>query len=106
MTRQLTRSALRLLSLFLAFLLSIGVFTIVKNIGWLSPLGIESESHDSQVIQTIERTQEVSLVSLGIQGIKEEDRSAEIFGQSIPGTGEKVFLQYNFDASWVSTAPR
>ena len=98
MTRQLTRSALRLLSLFLAFLLSIGVFTIVKNVGLLSPLGIESASHDSQVIQAIERTQEVSLVSLGIQGIKEEDRSAEIFGQSIPGTGEKVFLQYNFDA--------
>lgn len=98
MTRQLTRSALRLLSLPLAFLLAIGVFTIVKNLGWLSPLGIDSESHDSQVIHAIERTQEVSLLSLGIQGIKEEDQSAEIFGKSIPGTGEKVFLQYNFDA--------
>ena len=98
MTRRLTRSALRLLSLLLAFLLAIGVFTVVKNLGWLSPLGIESESHDSQVIQAIERTQEVSLVSLGIQGIKEEDGSAQIFGKSIPGTGEKVFLQYNFDA--------
>jgi hypothetical protein len=98
MTRRLTRSALRLLSLPLAFLFAIGVFTIVKNLGWLAPLGINSESHDSQVIHAIERTQEVSLLSLGIQGIKEEDQSAEIFGKSIPGTGEKVFLQYNFDA--------
>ncbi len=98
MTSRLTRSALRLLSLPLAFLLAIGVFTSVKNLGWLSPLGIKSESHDSQVIQAIERTQEVSLLGLGIQGIKEENRCAEAFGNCIPGTGETVFLQYNFAA--------
>ena len=98
MTRRSTRSALRFLSLLLAFLLAIGVFTVVKNLGWLSPLGINSESQDSQVINAIERTQEVSLLSLGIQGIKEESRSAEVWGKSIPGTGETVFLQYNFAA--------
>jgi hypothetical protein len=98
MTRRLTRWALRLLSLPLAFLLAIGMFTVVKNQGWLSPLGIESESHDSQVIQAIERTQEVSLLSLGIQGIREKDQNREIFGRSVPGTGEKTFLQYNFHA--------
>jgi hypothetical protein len=98
MTRRLTRSALRLLSLLFAFMLAIGVFTVVKDLGWLSPLGIDSESRDSQVIDAIQRTQEVSLLSLGVQGIKEEDRRAEVFGTSIPGTGEKVFLQYNFHA--------
>jgi hypothetical protein len=98
MTRQLTRSALRLLSLLLAFLLAIGGFTAVKDLGLLSPLGIESEGHDSQVIHAIERTQEVSLLSLHIQGIKDKDKSREIFGKSIPGTWEKVFLQYNFKA--------
>lgn len=98
MSRRLTRSALRLLSLFLTFVLAIGGFTIAKVRGWLSPLGIDSESHDSQVIQAIECTQEVSLLKLGIQGIKDEDQSAEIFGDSIPGTGEKVYLQYAFDA--------
>jgi hypothetical protein len=98
MTQRFTRSALRLLSLPLAFLLAVGVFTIVKNQGWLSPLGINSESHDSQVIRAIERTQEVSLLSLGIQGIKDEEQSRKIFGKSIPGTGEKVFMQYNFNA--------
>lgn len=98
MTSRLTSTTLRLLSLLLTFLLAIGVFTVVKNLGWLSPLGIESESHDSQVVNAIERTQEVSLLSLGIQGIKEESRSAEVWGQSIPGTGESVFLQYEFAA--------
>lgn len=86
------------MSLLLVFLLAIGLFTVAKNLGWLSPFDIPSESHDSQVIHAIERTEEVSLLSLGIQGITDEKRNAEIFGKSLPGTGEKVFLQYNFDA--------
>lgn len=98
MTRQLTKTALSLLAVLLVFLLAIGLFAAAKNLGWLSPIGITSESHDSQVVRAIERTQEVSLLSLGIQGIKQENRSAEIFGKRVPGTGEKVFLQYNFDA--------
>lgn len=98
MTRQLSRLALKLLAVFLVSLLAIGLFNAAKNLGWLSPIGIASESHDSQVVRAIERTQEVSLLSLGIQGIKQENRSAKVFGKSVPGTGEKVFLQYNFDA--------
>jgi hypothetical protein len=98
MTRRLTSSALRLLSLLLVFLVAIGLFTAAKNLGWLSPFGISSESHDTQVIRAIERTQEVSLLSLGIQGIREEGESSKIAGWSVPGTGEKVFMQYNFDA--------
>ena len=34
---------------------------MLKNADWLAPFGIESESHDSQVIRATERTQEVSL---------------------------------------------
>ena len=98
MTRPWTRSALRLLSLPLAFLLAIGAFAILKNQGWLSPFGLHAESHDSQVIYAVERTQEVSLLSLGIQGIREKDQSRRIFGQEIPGTGRRLFLQYNFHA--------
>lgn len=92
------RMALRLMSLVLTLLLALGGFTVAMNQGWLSPFGINSESNDSQVIQAIERTQEVSLLSLGIQGIKTERRDREILGQSIPGSGEAVFLQYEFDA--------
>src|SRR5690242_16162584 len=98
MTRSFTSSALRLLSLLLGLLVVVGLLMVGKNLGWLPPIGINSESHDSQVIQAIERTQEVSLLGLGIQGLKEENKSGEIFGQRIPGTGERVFLQYNFRA--------
>ena len=98
MTFRLARSALRLLSLLLAFLLGIGAFAAVRDLGWLSPFGIESESHDSQVIHAIERTQEVSLLSLGIQGIKEKDQRGTIFGQDIPFSEQTAFLQYTFKA--------
>lgn len=96
MPSQVVTTAKRALSLIVAFALGIGAFTFAKNLGWLSPLGIQSESSDSQVIQSIERTEEVSLLALGIQGIKQTDRCSEAFGKCIPGTGESVFLQYNF----------
>jgi hypothetical protein len=98
MFRSIAKWAMRLLILFVVFLFSIGGLLVAWNLGWLSPLGLRSESHDSQVIQAIERTQEVSLVGLGIQGIREEDRCSEAFGNCIPGTGETLFLQYNFTA--------
>ena len=98
MTSRLVSSAFRLVSLILAFLLGIGAFAAVRDLGWLSPFGIGSESHDSQVINAVERTQEVSLLSLGIQGITDEDKCAEAFGRCVPGSTEKVFLQYNFQA--------
>src|SRR5205085_619936 len=31
-------------------------------------------------------------------GIKEQDTSAQVFGHTIPGSDQKVFLQYNFNA--------
>jgi len=86
------------MSLLLVLVLAVGGFTVAVKQGWLSPFGINSESSDSQVIQAIERTQEVSLLSLGIQGIKTERRDREFLGQSIPGSGEAVFLQYEFNA--------
>lgn len=98
MTRRIAGSALRLLSFVLALLLALGLFTVVKNEGWLSFVGIESESYDSQVIQAIERTLEVSLLSLGIQGIKQESKCSTIFGKCVPGSGDKVYLQYKFTA--------
>jgi hypothetical protein len=98
MTRPLTSSALRLLFVPLAFFVAIGAFTVVKNQGWLSPFGIESESHNSQVINAIERTQEVALLRLGIQGIKEKGQRGTFFGKQVPFSEKTVFLQYNFYA--------
>lgn len=85
MTRQLTRTALSRVATLLVPLLAIDLFTVAKNLGWLSPLGITSESQVSQVVRAIERTQEVSLLSLDIQGARQENRSAMVFRKTAPG---------------------
>ena len=94
MTRRLTRTVPTVLTLLLTFALGIAAFAFVTHLGWSDVFGTRSESHESQVIRAVERTQEVSLASLGIQGITEKEKSAEVFGHSVPGTGEKVFLEY------------
>lgn len=78
--------------------LLVAALVVARNLGLLSPLGVESTSRDSEVIQAVERTEEVSLISLSIQGITEEQRTSTIFGRRVPGTGETVFLQYEFAA--------
>lgn len=62
--------------------------------GWLAALGVGSESTDSQVIGAVERSEEVALVALSIQGIRKEKRDR----WNIPGSGEMLLLQYNFTA--------
>jgi hypothetical protein len=85
-----------LLSLILAFVLGTGAFALATAFGL--PIGVKSSSEDSQVIQAIERTQEVSLVSLGIQGLSNQKKCSEVFGKCVPGSSESVFVQYEFDA--------
>ena len=93
---RISKAAVRVLSVFVVFVLAIVGFTALKNAGLLSPLGIESETSDSQVVQTIERTEEVSLLALGIQGITSEERCSTAFGKCVPGTSDEVYLQYTF----------
>ena len=93
---RISKAAVRVLSAFVAFLLAIVGFTGLKNAGLLSPFGIESESSDSQVVQSIKRTEEVSLLALDIQGIRSEERCSTVFGKCVPGTSDVVYLQYNF----------
>lgn len=98
MARSITRWLFRVVALAITVAVTVAAIAVGVRLGWLDAFGVKSESHDSQVIRAVERTQEVSLLSLSVQGIREEKRSREVFGKSIPGTGETVFLQYNFDA--------
>lgn len=84
--------------LVLAGLVVVVAFTAARNQGWLTPFGVTSESNDSQVVRTIERTQEVSLVSLGIEGIDDESNKGEVFGFELPGTEKTLYLRYSFTA--------
>lgn len=84
----------------MALLLSVValVLLISQRVDLPSIFGVKTETSDTQVIRAVERTQQISLVSLGIQGIVERDQNSKLFNFTIPGTGEKVFLQYNFTA--------
>jgi len=98
MIRRTTTPAVRLFSVALAFFLAMGIVLVLLAKFTPSILGIDSDSTDTQVIQAIERTQEISLVSLQIQGLREETTNREVFGRDLPGSGEKVLLQYAFTA--------
>ena len=95
---RLSGLAVQGLKILLICLAALGLFSGARGQGWLAPLGITTESNDSKVITAIERTQEVSLVSLGIQGLKDKSQSTDIAGWQVPGTTKKVWLQYTFKA--------
>lgn len=74
------------------------ILGFVFNYGWQNIFGTNSESRSSQVVQSLERHEEIVLLSLGIQGIAEEREQRTVFGANIPGTGRTLFLQYGFRA--------
>jgi len=57
----------------------------------------QEESHDSQVINAVDRVEQIALVSLGIQGITESRANSELFGIEVPGSGRATFVQYSFN---------
>ena len=93
---RISKAAVRVLIVFVVFLVAIVGFTTLRNAGLLSPLGIKSETLDSQVVQSVKRTEEVSLLALGIQGITSDKRCSTAFGKCLPGTSDTVYLQYTF----------
>lgn len=65
---------------------------ILAITGW----GTSSSSHDSQVITAMRRTEEISLLSLGIQGILERNQETTFLGMAVPGSDRATFMQYGF----------
>ncbi|WP_162799467.1 DUF4230 domain-containing protein [Nocardioides sp. 616] len=82
----------------LLVLVAVGVVVALDRFTDLSILGTESESRDSQVINSVTREQEVVLLSLGIQGINEKKDNGTIGGLDIPFSERVSFLEYGFDA--------
>lgn len=81
-------------------------------VGWIFMLGFYSlfpgtmppllkekvGTSDTQVIRSMERTKEVSLLRLGITGIISQENKSHFFNMEIPGTERARFIQYTFDA--------
>ncbi|MGB3374235.1 MAG: hypothetical protein WBA87_03750 [Microbacterium sp.] len=88
------------LVLLIAAIAAGGVFLVVKGPTILSALGISTQESSSQVITSITRTEEVSLLSLGIQGIDSKKTKGKdpFFGMELPGTERATFIQYEFKA--------
>lgn len=83
--------------LWLASIIAV-FFAGVMATGGLPVAGTKEESRTSKVINSITRTQDVVLVSLGIQGITEETLNSTLFGWQVPGGGRTLFLQYSYAA--------
>lgn len=98
MSVRFAKLGLRLLPLVGAFVLALVLVAVLINLNWLSPFGVRHESRDSQVVRTIDRLQEVALLSLGIQGIKDDKKERTVFGWGLPGTSDSSYLQYEFTA--------
>lgn len=64
----------------------------------LNAFASSTESQDSQVVNAVNRTEEVSLLSLGIQGIHETRGNSKVFGIDVPGSEKVTFIQYTFNA--------
>lgn len=74
-------------------------FGAVKVFPDLPLLESNSATSHSQIINAVERREQVVLLSLGIQGISE--KSAErraLFGVEVPGSERASFIQYTFNA--------
>lgn len=56
------------------------------------------QSTDSRVIESIEREEQVVLLSLGIQGISEKTEKQTLLGIDVPGSDRATFMQYSFNA--------
>jgi hypothetical protein len=57
-----------------------------------------SKTTDSQVVTAIKRTEQVSLLQLGIEGITSKTESSKMLGMDVPGNQRAKYIQHNFDA--------
>jgi len=96
MMKKLLRSvAIVLVSLLAGGATLFGLQNVFQN---FSPFQTKTTSSNTQIINAIERKEQVVLLSLGIQGISERTAGSTFFGVDVPGTNRASFLQYNFNA--------
>lgn len=56
------------------------------------------EAADERVVQSISREEQVVLLSLGIQGIREDSNHLRVRNITVPGTARVQFIQYDYRA--------
>lgn len=86
------------LVLIVAAVIAGGVFLATSSFSLPSIFGTKTERTNTQVINAVNREQQVVLVSLGIQGIAEEANSNIVFDWVVPGSGRAKLMVYTFKA--------
>lgn len=98
------RAKVRLWLVVLFIGLSLAVMGVAFASGGLNALAIasllnsSSNERDTQVVQAVERVQEVALVSLHIEGVARHESTGEILGVAVPASEKTTLIQYKFNA--------
>lgn len=56
------------------------------------------EAADERVVQSVAREEQIVLLSLGIQGIREDSNHLRVRNYELPGTARVQFIQYDYRA--------
>ncbi|MFD5869148.1 hypothetical protein ACFWGD_11160 [Corynebacterium sp. NPDC060344] len=62
------------------------------------PVETVTESTTTEVVNAVEREEQVVLVSSSVQGLHKTETRRTAFGQNVPGSGRTHFLQYTYTA--------
>lgn len=81
-----------------AGLVMASVFGVKKLWPELIPFELVSASSNTQVIKSVNRMEQVVLLGLGVEGVKDKSQHIGVKGFVVPGTERIMFLKYNFTA--------
>lgn len=87
-----------IIALFIAGMVAATAFGALNTLALGSLFNTSSSEKNSQVVKSIERSEEVVLLKLGIEGIKDKKDASRIGDFEIPWSKRAVFLRYSFDA--------
>lgn len=93
-------TVMMVIAIVLSFVLGIcGVIGAFSAFPGLMPPSLREKGRtDTQVIHSMQRTKEVSLLRLGVTGIISRENKSHFFSMEIPGSERAQFIQYTFDA--------
>ncbi len=73
-----------------------GAFIWGKSSSFSAPVETHEQSTTSEIIEAVERREEIVLLSTATQGLHTVEKEARIFRRDIPGSRRTNILQYSF----------
>lgn len=73
--------------------------TIGLHKAGISLIGTTTTSSDTRLVESIQTKQDVTLVSLSVQGLKKVENGASFLTKRIPGTTQTTYLPYRYTAN-------